>query len=260
MHIYIYDSFLSHKKYQHTLTRIETRITDLGLSGKIIRLGVIKNVHDLINNELKQGAKTIIAVGNNQTLNLIVNALSDFSSITIPNRLIPLGIIPVGKNNNSIALSLGIGINEEACDVLSARRIETLDLGQANEHLFLSQATIVNQGTSLEIDQSYLIEIMKKGEVGVINFPTRPESLPENIKPDPRDGVLELYVRTAAGKKFLNLSNHHPNQSIFSFKKLVVNNKNHPLILDDSIKINTPVEIKLASHKISVIVGKGRVF
>ncbi|MCK4553680.1 hypothetical protein KAU19_01815, partial [Candidatus Parcubacteria bacterium] len=64
MHIYIYDSYVNQKKYDKVLARIETRITDLGLNGKISRLGLMKNIPDLVYNELKRGVKTIIAVGN----------------------------------------------------------------------------------------------------------------------------------------------------------------------------------------------------
>ena len=38
---------------------MEIRLTDLGLNGKIIRLGGIKNIKGTIQNEIKLGAKTI---------------------------------------------------------------------------------------------------------------------------------------------------------------------------------------------------------
>ena len=58
MHVYIYDSFLGHKKFDNTLARIETRLTDLGLNGKISRMGAMKNIQSTVSNELKRGAKT----------------------------------------------------------------------------------------------------------------------------------------------------------------------------------------------------------
>ena len=50
---------------------------DLGLNGKIIRLGGIKKIKGTIQNEIKLGAKTIIAVGNNQTVNKIIGSIID---------------------------------------------------------------------------------------------------------------------------------------------------------------------------------------
>ena len=75
MNIYIYDDYLNKSKYSRVLNRVEIRLTDLGLNGKIIRLGAIKNIRDVIQNEIKSGAKTIIAVGNNQTVNKIIGEI-----------------------------------------------------------------------------------------------------------------------------------------------------------------------------------------
>ena len=124
MNIFIYDSFLNQKKYDRLLARVETRITDLGLNGKISRLSPTRNVSETITNELKRGAKTIIAVGNNKTINQIINSLAGSQA--------PLGIIPIGEDNNDIAKSLGIESIEAACDILSARLLVKIDLGLAN--------------------------------------------------------------------------------------------------------------------------------
>ena len=44
MHVYIYDDYLAKGKYNKAINRMEIRITDLGLNGKILRLSGIKNV------------------------------------------------------------------------------------------------------------------------------------------------------------------------------------------------------------------------
>src|SRR3990167_10611015 len=89
MNIFLYDSFLNHKKYGRLLSQIETRITDLGLNGKIFKLGLMRMLDDTIKNELKRGAKTIIVLGHNKIINQAVNALSGNAA--------PLGIIPIGE-------------------------------------------------------------------------------------------------------------------------------------------------------------------
>ena len=79
---------------------MEIRLTDLGLNGKIIRLSGIKNIRGTIQNEIKLGAKTIVAVGNNQTVNKIIGAIieadiyGDFQKNTL------LGIVPIGPDNS----------------------------------------------------------------------------------------------------------------------------------------------------------------
>lgn len=261
MHIYIYDAFVNQKKYEPVLARIETRITDLGLSGKIVRLGLMKNVREAVENQIKQGAKTLVVVGNNQTVHQVINAIARINPTNLLGQAIPLGIIPIGKKNNEIAISLGIELEEMAGDVLSSRRIEVLDLGLANKHYFVSQATITSQDTTLEIDQNYCIEIIGPGEINVINLAYDPKELPRNISPNPQDNILDLFVNTATSKKFLRSTSSRPdNQNIFSFKNLTILNKTHPLILDKAVKVTAPVDIKLAPQKLPMIVGKDRGF
>ncbi|MBU4347581.1 hypothetical protein KKF23_03420 [Patescibacteria group bacterium] len=249
MHVYIYDSYVNQKKYDKILASIETRITDLGLNGKICRLGLMKNIVSLVDTELKRGAKTIVAVGNDSTVSQVINSMAGSS--------VPLGIIPMGKDNNLIAAGLGIGLEEEACDILSARRITKLNLGQANNLYFLAKAAITNKGTVVEIDKNYSIEIMGPGEINIINLNINNEPLPEKIKIDPQDGILELFIKTKDSKSFFKKI---IGQSVFPFKTLTILNESHPIILDNSIKVPAPAEISIAKQKLNVIVGKGRSF
>lgn len=249
MHIYIYDSFVNQKKYDKVLARIETRITDLELNGKISRLGVMKNIPDIVSNELKRGAKTIIAVGNDKTINQIINSLAGSQ--------VPLGIIPIGRENNQISVALGIEQEEAACDTLSARRIVNLDLGKANNQYFLTNASINNKGTIVEIDRNYSIEIMEHGMVNIINLATDGMDLPKNAKFNPQDGILELFISAKQSKHFLKKI---IGQSIFPFEKLTIINKHKPVILDGVAQIPAPVEISAAGQMLNVIVGKDRGF
>jgi len=252
MHVYIYDSYINQKKYDKAIAMIETRLTDLGLNGKIARLGLMKNIPDLVQNELKRGAKTITAVGNDQTVCQVINALAGNAA--------PLGIIPVGKNNNFIATSLGITSSQEACDILSARRIMKLDLGRANQNFFLANANITTLGTIVEIDQDYSIETAESGIVNIVNFTTGEEKLPISStqnKFNPTDGILEFFIVTGQDRKFLKKIT---GKSIFSFKSLTIINKDYPVILDQVLKISTPVEISVAKQILNVIVGKERSF
>ena len=194
MHVYIYDDYLSRSKYNRAINRVEIRLTDLGLNGKIIRLGGIKNIKNTIQNEVKLGAKTIIAVGNNQTVNRIIGAVIEADTYGDFQKKTVIGIIPVG-GDNSIAASFGITDEEEACNIILARRVEKIDLGLAGGHYFLNQATIPSQGTTIEIGD-YSLESAERGEVKVINLLS---GLKEKIPSNPHDGKLEILIR--AGRK-----------------------------------------------------------
>src|SRR3989338_2880950 len=103
MYLYLYDSFLNQKKYTSALARIETRLTDLGIGGKICRLSPLRNIKELIADELANGVKTIVVVGNDKTLSEAINFVAQHD--------VTLGLIPIGPNN-SLAGQLGLPAGE----------------------------------------------------------------------------------------------------------------------------------------------------
>ena len=52
MYVYLYDNFLRQKKYDSVLKKIETKLTDYGIAGKIIRLQNFTNAERVINDEI----------------------------------------------------------------------------------------------------------------------------------------------------------------------------------------------------------------
>lgn len=247
MNIYIYDDYLNKSKYNRILSRVEIRLTDLGLNGKIIRLGAIKNIRDVIQNEIKNGAKTIIAVGNNQTVNKIIGSIIDNELYGFFQKNILFSIIPVGEDN-SIADSLGIKKEEEACNILLARRVKKIDIGLVNNYYFLNKATIESQDSIIEINGEYTIEPTEKGLVSIFNLKSSAND-DKNIKVNPVDGKLDIYIK-----------NKSKDLSFLSVNKLKITNPHKHLVLDDIIEIKTPAEINVISGKLNVIVGKDRSF
>lgn len=247
MYVYIYDDYLNKSRYNKAVNRMEIRLTDLGLNGKIIRLSGIKNIKKAIENEIRLGAKTIVAVGNNQTVNKIIGAIisadvySDFQKQTL------LGIIPIG-DDNSIASSFGIKNEETACNILLARRIEKIDLGIVNNFYFLNQAKIQSLGTVMEINNC-LIESQKKGEIKIINLLSDKEEKKDTLKSSPYDGLLDVVIKS--GKRDI---------SFINAKKIKIENIKEKLLIDDVLEIDTPVEIGVLKSAVSVIVGKDRIF
>lgn len=244
MHVYIYDDYLSKGKYHKTINRLEIRLTDLGLNGKIIRLGGIKNIKGSIQNEIKLGAKTIIAVGNNQTVNKIIGAIIDTDLYGDFQKKTLLGIIPIG-DDNSIATSFGIKNEAEACNILLARRIEKIDLGLIGNHYFLNQACIQSLGTTLEID-NYSIETTEKGEIRIINLLSDKDA---DTKSNPHDGRLDIVIRTK-----------RKDITYLTVKKLKITNQDNKLVIDGIMEIDTPAEVGIMKDRVNVIVGKNRMF
>jgi diacylglycerol kinase family enzyme len=244
MHVYIYDDYLDNGRYNKIINRTEIRLTDLNLNGKIIRLGGIKNIKGAIQNEIKLGAKTIVAVGNNQTVNKIIGAIIDTEIYGDFQKKTLLGIIPIG-DDNSIAASFGIKNELEACNILLARRIAKIDLGLVGGHYFLNQATIQSQGTTLTIDH-YALAIEERGEVRIINLLSDKKT---DIKSSPQDGWLDIYIKT-----------HRKDETYLNAQKLIVSNPAYKLIVDGVLEVGTPAEISIMRNKVNVIVGKDRMF
>lgn len=247
MNIYIYDDYLNKSKYSRVLNRVEIRLTDLGLNGKIIRLGAIKNIRDVIQNEIKSGAKTIVAVGNNQTVNKIIGSVIDNELYGFFQKNILFSIIPIGEDN-SIADSLGIKKEEEACNILLARRVKKIDIGLVNNYYFLNKATIESQGSVIDINGEYIIESQERGTISVFNLKSSAND-DKNIKVNPIDGKLDVYIK-----------NRGKDLSFLSVDKLKISNPNYPLVLDDIIEIKTPADINVIAGKLNVVVGKDRSF
>ncbi len=244
MHVYIYDDYLSKSKYNKTVNRVEIRLTDLALNGKIIRLNGIKNIKGAIQNEIRLGAKTIVAVGNNQTVNKIIGAIieadiyDDFQKNTL------LGIIPVG-NDNSIAASFGIKNESEACNILLARRIEKIDLGLVGEYYFLNEARINGADTKICLDD-YQIELQDKGEIRIINLLS---DRANNINSNPHDGLLDVLI-----------SSRRKDQTLLRLDKFRVESVREKILLDGVVEVKTPVEVGVIKNRINIIVGKDRSF
>ncbi len=248
MNVYIYDDFLNKSKYNRTINRLEIKLTDLGLNGKIVRLGAIKNIHDAVESEIKNGAKTIVAVGNNETVFKTAAAVIEHQALSfIPQKTL-FFIIPVGKDDNSIANALGIKKEEEACNTLLARRIKKVDIGVAGRNYFIEKAEMESEGVVLEVD-GHTIEIPEKGLLSIINLRERTNNIlgGQNIKPN--DGKLDVHIRTKSR-----------DESFFSTKSLKIISKGQSLFLDGSVEIKTPVELGIIPGGLEIIVGKDRAF
>jgi hypothetical protein len=235
MYAYIYDGFTNEPKFRKLLYKIEKRLTDLGLNGKIIRLGVSKNIKSAVEDEIRLGTKTIVAVGDDRTVSQIINVVA--GNQRNEKQQITLGIIPVAEEESKIAASFGINSIGEACEILLSRRLETFQLAQINQGFFLFEAILNAEDTILEIDGNYIIQNLKPALIEAFNYPRWPEETFAEKK-------LKLRISAKDGK------------SLFFFRDLLIINKNAPLIADGSLEIKTPARIKLSDERIKVIVGK----
>lgn len=253
MYVYIYDTFVSEQKLQGAIARVETRLTDLGIAGKICRLSVLTSVDELVNDAIKNGAETIVAVGNDETVSKIISLVAG--------NAVSLGIIPLGKPNR-LAKLLGIPEGEKACDILSARVIERIDLGKVNDQYFLTHLEIPS-GT-LVINNQYSVKALSSSQnVTIYNFGAAVSEDGKSVpKCDPRDGILEAIVTGSEKTGFNKLFNKgFTRDSVFPVSTAKIDSSDgQPVIADGQTVINAPIKIGVAKHRLKVVVGKNREF
>ncbi|MEA2088832.1 MAG: diacylglycerol kinase family protein [Patescibacteria group bacterium] len=261
---------MSDNKYQKILHRIENRAVDLGINGKIERASMLINPEKLILDNIKKGAKTIIAVGNDKTVDKIIN-IAATEKITV-------GIIPIGKKNK-IAKTLGIPEGSLACDILSQRRVQNLDLIKINNKYYLSNLMINAKNAEIICENEYKINLLKKqGQIYIYNLANKNEikkmfKLNQNIDNyfNPNDGLLDLVIKPTKqnliSKVLKIIIKNNPDKikdvSIIPVKKIKINSKNgKPLIINcenDNI-VKTFLDVEISSQKLNIIVGKNRKF
>lgn len=244
MYYYIYDAYLSDRKHQRTLARIETRLTDLGINGKINYLSYLKNIGQIIRDEAKQGVTTIVVVGNDRTIGQTLNILPNFN--------VTIGIIPIGPQNQ-LAKLLAIPDAEDACETLSSRIVDNLDVGIINNYYFLGQASIAHAPVTIECDNNYFVSINDRDHTIRIN----------NLAADgtgvsqPTDGLFEIVMESRTKSLWrsatTSMSRLHNNSLTITSEKPI------QIMLHDEHKIiKTPATASIRPQALKVIVGKHR--
>ena len=256
MYLYLYDHTLNNKKFNNLLARIETRLTDLGIGGKICRLSPLRNIGELLADEVRNGVKTVVVVGNDKTLNQIINIVAKYD--------ITVGLIPVGPDNK-IAQILGISEGEEACSVLAARIVEKIDLGRINNTYFLSGIEITDGQVTIECENQFLITPQaQKNQIAIYNLrPILAGNSNLGNYFNPKDGLLEVFIQplTTNFLKIFKKNVNNLNKSVIPFKKLIVRSKKSVAVITDGQKVlKTPVKIEIVPKKLKLIVGKDRLF
>lgn len=132
---------------------------------------------------VKDGAQTIVVVGNDETLQKVMWFLPDLPIV--------VGYIPVCEPFG-IATLLGIPSGDAACDVLAARLIETLDIGKINDRYFLTEARVEHAKAVVDIDGCFRIGPSQGGTISIRNLGgVSTEGL---AMADAKDGQLEATI------------------------------------------------------------------
>lgn len=253
MYVYLYDYFLKNKRAESALKAVETRLTDFGIAGKIIRLQNFTSPEAVVQEELRRGATTIVVVGNDETFARVLSKTASLPAV--------FGFIPVG-DNNTIAPVLGIPMGAEAADVLARRRKVRLDVGWFNNRYFISQLHIAPHHFTVEYDERFRVSSQSaEMELVVCNLqPYHWQTKDKDIIVHPQDGKLEAFLRPMRRKGWLRQIEYE-DPSIFPFEEMTVASDT-PFVVEADGKTSkeTRITIKLAKSRVEMIVGRERQF
>jgi len=250
---YIYDDFLKDHRYQEIVAGIEVRLASMNLSGRIGRLSLFRSPEELVHGFINQGVKNIVIVGNDNTVNKMIHTLADLPVI--------LGYIPVAEPYN-IASLLNIPVGVEACNVVGARLIDTIDLGKVNDRYFLTEVTFDYTKGRIRMADDYTLSMINGGAVlvrnlGAINRNRRAIS-------DVRDGLLEAYLlpfNTRGSKipfiKDLLIKNTRPTKILFKKAELFSLSKIEGLVDQIPIEGNS-FKFTIESKKMRFITSRAQ--
>lgn len=232
---------------------METRLTDYGVAGKIIRLQQYSSSDLLIQDEIRRGAKTIVIVGNDTTFGHVLSYVASHD--------ITFAFIPMGPDN-SIAAVLGIPVGIDACDVLARRRRLRLDVGWVNNRYFISQLHIPPSHISIQYDERFNVS-SKSGKMELVVCNLKPfvwNGKGKKYIAHPQDNKLEAFLRPVISKGIFG-GDQFEEPSIFPFEEMVVTSKK-PFSVEADGKTTKEVKItiRLAKSRIDMVVGKERKF
>jgi diacylglycerol kinase family enzyme len=182
VYCYVYDELLQDRRYERDLALVETRLTDLGIAGKIARLALFRNAVELIRDEIRTGANTIVAVGNDKTLRKALDAVGDSKTV--------VALLPIGPQGIMAGL-LGMPTGVAACDVLSARIIEELDVGEVNGRRFVQAVTFEPDNYVVHMGRDFTLTPLRKSALEVRNLAEPDDAGVQS----PVDGRLSLIQR-----------------------------------------------------------------
>jgi diacylglycerol kinase family enzyme len=252
MYCYLYDAFIRDRRYESLINRIEARISELGLQGKVERLTVLKNAKEIVEDAIKKDVETFVIVGDDTSITKILNYLAG--------KKIILGIIPVGPQQ-IISSMLGIPYGDGACDTLSKRIVKRLDLGRANSQHFLVSLDVPKSSANIDVDGTFSISALNtEAHMSLTNFGPLPNGSSSAFA-NPEDGLIELVVSASRRKGVFTFGHDRSDRpSVFPVRRVQITCKDEclSLVADGQGIIKTPALVEVMPAALGVIVGRNR--
>lgn len=285
MYYYIVNPAAGGAKINKIQDRLKDRLTRLGIMGEFVKSTGPDDVAKLARLGIQRGYKTIVAVGGDGTINEVMNAILDHEKVA-------LGIIPTGTTND-LADALGIKDWYSATGILSARKIEDVNLGKVGNRFFVTSVSIgfdSKMGNIKRLSKGNLPDKIRFG-IGVFKEATayRPiqaalefdtnyeveaecfnivvsnsQFAPLDAKRKSKDQLNTIVITKIPGSKVLKYGYNAdksvielPKLSVFHSEKILIETKKPTdVAADGQVVGKTPVEVTMSDKKLKVIVAR----
>ncbi len=271
MYYYIVDpQQLSQKEFERVQNVLYSSLSEFRISGEVVRVTGVRTIAQLVENAFAHEAKTIVAVGGDDTLHETINAIGK--------RPIVVGFIPLG--DSELGQIFGIGEISQAVKTIAFRRIQEIDLGVVNDnYYFISQISFglnESRGLSQMFDLPQLEinfsadEKFQASQTVAAGLIINSRISNNNQIGNPTDGLLDilllpklskwntlLHRRDLISRFYENI----PQSSIIHAKQITfLKPVGLPLKLETKVVGRAEANIKIAPKMLKMIVGRERKF
>jgi len=245
---FIYDDFLNDRSYERQVAEIEARLAALDLVGRGAHLALFRSAKDLIESMVSQGVTTVVIVGNDRTLDKVMWFLPDLD--------VTLGYLPIAEPT-SVAEVLGIPRGIEACDVLAARLIETLDVGKLDDRYFLTEVDLPQTIASVDIEGKYRVAPTGGGSIIVRNLGNK--VVKEGMQADAKDGLLEVIItpHEESSSKWSRKKRMDPTRVLISHGE-IISPEPVDVFADNHVLNGMRFKLGILPKRLRVITGRDR--
>ncbi len=282
MYYYIVDpQKISQRQFERVQNNLYSSLSEYRISGETARVTGLRTITQLVEGAFARGVKTLVAVGTDETLHEVINALKGREMI--------VGFVPLVPTE--LSLILGLPSIEHAAKTIGLRRIAELDLVSVNDTLFLSKldfgSAAKTSGLSSFLNFKAVQDLWKlpvfqikfsadnnnfQGSLSAVGgsvVNSRAGSEESNMF-NPTDGVLDLLLLPKLGK----LATFKHRQAILKgeYEKIPGSSLVHvrqleitlpvglPLKAGERVIARTPAQIKVLPKALKIIVGRDRKF
>ncbi|OGE88364.1 MAG: hypothetical protein A3J07_01020 [Candidatus Doudnabacteria bacterium RIFCSPLOWO2_02_FULL_49_13] len=281
MYYYIVDpQKISQRHFDQVQNILYSSVSEYRISGETARVTGLRTINQLVETALARGVKTLVAVGTDETLHEVINA--------VKGREVIIGFIPLLRTE--LGEILGLGDIEHSAKTIGLRRVAELDLAQVNSNFFLSNLTFgalpagplsgLGYKTLKNLFGMPTFQIKFTADnndfsatlsaVGGIVVNSRATGSESSQMFNPTDGVLDVVLlpklnrfRTFRYRREILTGRFEaiPGSSLIHVRQMEITTPaGLPLRVDGKIVARTPAQISVLPQALKIIVGRDRKF